>query len=157
LHEGLGYAKPNGTLSLSRIFLGTPRFLKRSTVGIESFAALSISPPRSPLHDLHLRKLIAASSQNDAIALQKNKTIASHPPQQKAIAHFSKTNPIAFLITHNTIASHPPQQKAIAHFSKTNPIALQTNHSTIASLLPQEKGTVRLKSEVIKASRCKDI
>jgi hypothetical protein len=37
------------------------------------------------------------------------------------------------------IASHPPQQKAIAHFSKTNPITLRTNHSTIASLLPQEK------------------
>jgi hypothetical protein len=38
-----------------------------------------------------------------------------------------------------TIASHPPQQKAIAHFSKTNPIALLTNHKAIASLLPQEK------------------
>jgi hypothetical protein len=111
LHEGLGYARSNGTLSLSRIFLGTPRFLKRSTVGIESFAALSISPPRSPLHDLRLRKPIAASSQNDAIALQKNKLIASHPPQQKAIAHFSKTNPIALQTNHNTIASLLPQEK----------------------------------------------
>jgi hypothetical protein len=114
LHEGLGYAKPNGTLSLSRIFLGTSRFLKRSTVGIESFAALSIYPPRSPLHDLRLRKLIAASSQNDAIALQKNKLIASHPPQQKEIAHFSKTNPIAFLINHNAIAFLLPRRKEIA-------------------------------------------
>jgi hypothetical protein len=41
--------------------------------------------------------------------------------------------------TFSAIASHPPQQKAIAHFSKTNPIALRTNHSMIASLLPQEK------------------
>jgi hypothetical protein len=41
--------------------------------------------------------------------------------------------------TFSAIASHPPQQKAIAHFSKTNPIALLITHSTIASLLPQEK------------------
>jgi hypothetical protein len=37
--------------------------------------------------------------------------IASLLPQQKAIAHFSKTNPIAILITHKAIASHPPQEK----------------------------------------------
>jgi hypothetical protein len=78
---------------------------------MESFAALSISPPRSPLHDLRLRKPIAASSQNDAIAFQKNKTIASHPPQQKEIAHFSKTNLIALLINHKAIASLLPQEK----------------------------------------------
>jgi hypothetical protein len=41
---------------------------------------------------------------------KKNKTIASHPPQQKAIAHISKTNSITLLINH----------KAIANFSKTD-------------------------------------
>jgi hypothetical protein len=68
LHEGLGYARSNGTLSLSRIFLGTPRFLQRSTVGIESFAALSISPPRSHLPSIQPRNMIAYFCKTDEIA-----------------------------------------------------------------------------------------
>jgi hypothetical protein len=48
-----------------------------------AIASLLTYEKRSPLHDLRLRKPIAASSQNDAIALQKNNTIAFLRPQEK--------------------------------------------------------------------------